>query len=367
MNNIYQGNFAISSINKQSIKDFLIWWGEGLTMLLPGDKSISLSPNKESLTLKINRNDFQVFNADNNSLLHINLSIAEEKEELENLFKNETSKDGLALDIEINKSEVLHRKITLPASTEENLYEVIQYEMDRYTPFKKEDVYFDYIIEERVKEKQLIKIILFVVRKEVLDSVINAIGSGNIYLNKIDIVDIEQPEDSITNVNLLRSHSDIGKSKSSSIRGLLAVSAGLLLLTAVTPFVINFIHIQKLSSELENLEPTVQKVKQLQSEYTKMQDQIGYLVKIKQNNPSIIEMLNILSQVLPDHTHVQRLILEGGLLSIQGSSASASELIPVIDQTGMFDDIRFAAPVTQSGGDGLERYSITAQIMRHNN
>ncbi len=93
-----------------------------------------------------------------------------------------------------------------------------------------------------------------------------------------------------------------------------------------------------------------------------MQDQVGYLIDVKHRNPSIIELLNLLTQAIPDHTYVQRLSLEGGLLSIQGLSASASDLIPIIDKSGMFDDIRFAAPVTQSGADGLERYSITAQI-----
>ena len=361
-NNINHGNLVISSLNMQSVKDFFIWWGEGLAMLLPGDKNISLSRNKESLALIINQNEYQVLNNDGDSLLHINHSIVGEIEALEDLFKNEVSKDGLALDIQINNSEVLNRKITLPANTEENLYEVIQYEMDRYTPFTKDEVYFDYRVDERIKEKQLIKVLLVVVRKEVLDPVINAIENSDVHLQNIDI---DHPENNIKNVNLLRSHGDIGKSKNSSIKGLLVASASLLLLTAVTPLVINYIHIQRLSSELKDLEPTVQKVKQLQSEYTKMQGQVGYLVNIKENNPSIVEMLNILTQVIPDHTHVQRLSLEGGLLSIQGSSASASELIPVIDATGMFDDIRFAAPVTQSGGDGLERYSITAQIKRH--
>ena len=56
----------------------------------------------------------------------------------------------------------------------------------------------------------------------------------------------------------------------------------MLLLTGVTPLVMNYMHISKLSSELEGLEKTVQKVKLLQNEYTKMQDQVGYLLDIKE-------------------------------------------------------------------------------------
>jgi len=334
-----------------------------LSLLLPGEKHSSHGRNKESLLLKISRDEYQVLNNGGEELLYTKQAIsANGSEQLVNIF-NETTKNGdLALDIHINESEVLTRRISLPASTEENLYEVIQYEMDRYTPFNKDDVYCDFRIEDRDKEKELIKVLLIVVRKEVLNPVVDSIENSGIHLQAIDVIDSQDPENSLHNVKLLRSYSDLGNSKKTSTKWLAAAAVALLFLTAMTPLVINYIHISKLSSELEGLEKTVQKVKQLQTEYSKMQNQVGYLVDIKQRNPSIIELLNLLTQAIPDHTHVQRLSLEGGLLSIQGLSASASELIPIIDKSGMFDDIRFAAPVTQSGADGLERYSITAQI-----
>jgi len=333
-------------------------------LLLPGEKHISQGRSKESLLLKIARNEYQVLNSNDEELLHHNQAVAaDDAAQLEALLKSEvTKKSDLDLDIHINESEVLTRQISLPASTEENLYEVIQYEMDRYTPFSKEDVYCDYQIEERIKDKELIKVLLIVIRKEILDPVVKAIEGSSIHLRSINIIDPQDPDRSLHNVNLLRSNTDLGKNKKSSVKWLVGAAAGLLLVTSLTPLVINYMHIQKLSDELAGLEQTVQKVKKLQNEYTKMQDQVGYLVNIKEKNPSIIEMLNLLTQTIPDHTYVQRLSLEGGLLSMQGLSASASELIPIIDQSGMFDDIRFAAPVTQSGGDGLERYSITAQV-----
>lgn len=332
-------------------------------MFLPGERHSSHGRNKESLLLKIARDEYQVLNSNDEQLLYVKQSIAaDSSEQLKSLFKQADQNDDLALDIHINESEVLTRLISLPASTEENLYEVIQYEMDRYTPFNKDDVYCDFRIEGRDKEKLLIKVLLIVVRKEVLNPVVDSIENSDIHLQAIDIIDSQDPKNSLHNVKLLRSYSDLGDSKKSSTKWLAAAAVVLLLLTAITPLVINYMHISKLSSELEGLEKTVQKVKQLQNEYSKMQDQVGYLLDIKQRNPSIIELLNLLTQAIPDHTYVQRLSLEGGLLSIQGLSASATDLIPIIDKSGMFDDIRFAAPVTQSGADGLERYSITAQI-----
>lgn len=335
-----------------------------MSLLLPGEKHAHRGRSKESLLLNIARDGYRIFNTGNEELLHLHHAIVlSDVEQIKSLLKSEgAKKSGLGLDIQISNSEVLSRRISLPASTEENLYEVIQYEMDRYTPFSKEDVYFDYRIEDRIKEKQTIKVLLVVIRKEILKPIVDVIENSGVHLQTIDIIDQENPKLSISNVNLLRSHAEIGNTKRSPTKWLVGAATGLLLLTGITPLVINYMHIQKLSTELAGLEKTVQKVKQLQSEYTKMQDQVGYLVKIKQNNPSIIELLNLLTKAMPDHTYVQRLSLEGGLLSIQGLSASASELIPILDNTGLFYDIRFAAPVTQSDDDGLERYSISAQI-----
>ena len=288
------------------------------------------------------------------------------KKTLTNLFHQSANNNGAALDIQINKSEILTRQLSLPSNTEENLNEVIQYEMDRYTPFNKDDVYFDYKIEERVNEKQLIKVLLIVARKEMLDPIVEAIEATNVYLRKIEIVDTENQEKNLKEINFFRTNNEINKRNTSSNKWLLIAVAVLFVLTGLTPIMMNYIQINKLSSELKSMEGTVKKVKQLQSEYQTMQEQVGYLVSIKDRNPSIIEMLNLLTKVIPDHTYVQRFSLESGQLSMQGVSASASELIGIIDQTGLFDDIRFAAPVTQSGGDGLERYSITANIKINN-
>ena len=192
------------------------------------------------------------------------------------------------------------------------------------------------------------------------------IENSDISLEKIDVINQLNPDHSIYDLKLLRTLSNKSISHNSSVKWLLAAAA-LLLLTCITPLIINYIHIYQLSQELEKMESTVAEVNKLQHEYQKMLDHVGYLVKIKAKNPSIIELLNVLTKAAPDHTHVRRLSLEGGLLSLQGLSASASELIPVLDETGLFEDIRFAAPVTQAGVDDLERYSITAKLVSYKN
>ena len=239
-------------------------------LLLPGEKSTSMGRNKEALLLMIDRDEYQILDQQNESLLYDQQAITKDGEEsLKNVFDKVAIADGTALDIQIRDTEVLTRRVSLPASTEENLYEVIQYEMDRYTPFNKDDVYFDYKIEGRNSEKQLIKVLLIVVRKEILDPVVSAIKKTNVHLRNIDIFDSENSEQNLKGVKFFRANNDISKSKQSSNKWLFITVAGLFVMTGLTPIVMNYIQINKLSSELENLEGTVKKVKQLQSEYQK--------------------------------------------------------------------------------------------------
>ena len=321
---------------------------------------------RKTVILEIGKAAFKIVTENNQSLLQIGEDLSTKHiDQIKAVLDKESAATGnLTLRVNLDNSRVLAKIVTLPASTEENLHEVIKYEMDRYTPFSANDVYFDYRIEDRLAEKDLIKVLLLVVRKEILKPIESMVEDGVIALERINIINLSNANHSINDVKLLRTLSSANHHQS-TVKWLLVAAVGLIMLTANTPLIINYLHINKLSQELEKLESTVSEVKQLQSEYQKMQEQVGYLVAIKEKNPSIIGVLNLLTEVTPDHTFVQRLSIEDGLLSLQGLSASASEFIPIIDKTGQFEDIRFSAPVTLSATDNLENYSITARLISH--
>ena len=113
------------------------------------------------------------------------------------------------------------------------------------------------------KSKQLIKVLLIVIRKEILDPVASAIEKTSVHLRNIDIFDSGDSEQNLKDVKFFHANTDIRKSKKTSNKWLLVAAAGLFVLTGLTPIVMNYIQINKLSSELESLEGTVKKVKQL--------------------------------------------------------------------------------------------------------
>ena len=69
-----------------------------------------------------------------------------------------------------------------------------------------------------------------------------------------------------------------------------------------------------------------------------------------------------LSQVLPDHTYVTEMRVEGDKLRLVGVTRDAPSLIGLIERSGRFTRATFFAPTTRSPTDPGERFHIEAQI-----
>jgi general secretion pathway protein L len=86
------------------------------------------------------------------------------------------------------------------------------------------------------------------------------------------------------------------------------------------------------------------------------------LERRKQTTPSNVIVLEALSQILPDHTYLTELRIEGDKLQIGGVTRDAAALIGLIEQSPHFEHAAFYAPTTRTPGDPGERFHIEAHI-----
>ena len=103
-------------------------------------------------------------------------------------FIDQTGSDRENLFLGIPGSKVIFKRITLPAPTEENLKDVLGYEMDRYTPFALEDVYFDYKIVTRDEANDSIQVLLMVVKKEAIDYYLTLLQRINVRTRCVEVL-----------------------------------------------------------------------------------------------------------------------------------------------------------------------------------
>jgi general secretion pathway protein L len=86
------------------------------------------------------------------------------------------------------------------------------------------------------------------------------------------------------------------------------------------------------------------------------------LERRKQTTPSNVIVLEALSQILPDHTYITELHIEGDKLQIVGVTRDAAALIGLIEQSPHFTHAAFYAPTTRTPGDPGERFHVEAHI-----
>lgn len=102
-------------------------------------------------------------------------------------FIKETQCEESEVYVGLPRKDTILLHLELPSPTEENLRDVLGYELDRHTPYSKEEAYFDFQIIGRDKEKRNIRVLLFVVPKKRLNNCLEILKKVNLSPKSVEI------------------------------------------------------------------------------------------------------------------------------------------------------------------------------------
>ncbi len=266
----------------------------------------------------------------------------------------------------LSSGEVLAKRISLPLATEEDLDAVLGFEMDRVTPFRAAEVYFDHRIAARDAENGRIDVDIVAAPRAPVDARLAQLREwGGTVRSVLVRSDLARPSPYL---DLLPDEHRRGGGVSPYRKVLraLAVAAALLFAIAlVLPIwqgresVIALLPmVAKAKGEAEATDKLARELDRLVADY-------NFVLGRRHATPPVLAYLEELSRVLPDNTWVQQLDIKAlpksHEVTIVGESASASKLIEILEQAKGVQNASPRGSITRGSVPGVERFSISAE------
>lgn len=344
---------------KRGFDGFWSWWTDELIALLPQNLREAVAQRKQRLFVELQGEDVVVrqgTTVQEREIMRTSLNAAE-------VAQVELPQDVRDTVLLMPEDKVLTRSLSLPLAAEENLREVLAFEMDRQTPFSVDQVYYDVYVTERASARQSMSLDLVYAPRTAVDQLIDAVSRVGIHPDVVTCRNGAAEE--LRGVNLLpESRRQSRRIIRRRVNATLASLAVVLFITAVSlPLVQKAKVIRLLEPQLKEAVADATEGNQLRQDIEKLADGSRFLVQKKQSNLLVVQVINEVSRILPDQTWLNRLDIAGDEIQLQGQSSSAAALIALIEESPMLHNARFRSPVIQIPQTDEERFHLSADVI----
>ncbi|HZZ94534.1 MAG TPA: pilus assembly protein PilM [Usitatibacter sp.] len=265
----------------------------------------------------------------------------------------------------LEPAECLVRRVRMPAATEENLRQVITFEMDRLTPFRAEDVYFDCRVLSRDAAAGMITVQLALARREIVDAKLERLRALGTTVTGVTVRDERgQPAD----LELLPSET-LAARYSARERYMVPGAIGLVVLLALVALGVplyykraavmsGFPLLDRARQEAEATDNIAHDVEKQVADY-------NFLLTKKHGTFPVLALLEEVTRLLPDNTWVQQIDIKtvGKTREVQvsGETPSSSKLIEIFESSPLLHNAQTRGTVTRGSQPNLERFMIVAE------
>lgn len=347
------------------IERLLDWWGRELLALVPESLRRAARPQRPALRLELTSGNIRIC-----------YQIDGQMEEIDNIdrrgddreARDELSHTGHARRLERydpHRTRVivavapelgLSKDVELPLAVEENLEQSLSYQIERETPFRRDDVYFGYRVLARDVREKKIRLSLHVVPREIVNEALQLLSAW-------ELQPAGGPAGDGQWLDLRFQPRVYHRNGANRLHLVLAGLNGLLLvaLIAVT-FVRQTETLDALQTELAAARKQADKAADLRDRVREIDTEQSFLARQKKNHIPVVSILEELSSVIPDTTWLYQIEIKDSDLNIQGVSDSASSLITPIESSPLFHDTRLGASVAQEGDGNREHFRLSTKV-----
>lgn len=272
---------------------------------------------------------------------------------------------GRDIELVLRPGHFLFRPLELPKRAAEFLDGIVRAQIDRLTPWSASEAAFGWTPPEQAAEERIGLTVAATarVRIEPYVQALKAIGAKSIVVYTLPPV---RSEDAAAAPAPIRVHEH-------SISGMLGVARvrQALLAALVAVSVVSALAMaasQILGTELEaqldalNSQIAAQRLALTRGDQRGETAALRALERRKQERAATVLVIEALARVLPDHSYVTEMHIEGDKLQVIGVSREAPTLIGLMEQSSRFTEATFFAPTTRVPQEPGERFHIEARI-----
>src|SRR5215469_12072504 len=261
--------------------------------------------------------------------------------------------------LRLGEADVLGKTLSLPLAAERDVDQVLAFEMDRETPFKAEELYWNHRIDEADRESGKLAVRLVLVPKANLAPLLDSLSRAGLSPVRAEIAD--GPD-----AGFWLPLDGVGHSARPGARRLikpLAVVWALLALASIAiPFVRQSTVMSGLNQSLAAGRTAAGEAENLRAEIARLAGSADLVEKEREKVGQPLAVLAAATRVLPDDTYLTEMQLQQRKLTMSGRSAAAARLIGAVAADNEFHNPAFAAPVTRIEALHQEIFTINTEV-----
>ncbi|MCZ6625075.1 MAG: PilN domain-containing protein [Deltaproteobacteria bacterium] len=121
------------------------------------------------------------------------------------------------------------------------------------------------------------------------------------------------------------------------------------------------IRLRRLQKEVEKIGPSVESLRREEEELKRLNKEISSVSGLHERSGEILRILDELSRIVPKSAYLSNLRYREGQIELRGSAENTSNLVPILERSPLFKNVRFNAPSTRRR-DERETFSIKADL-----
>lgn len=271
--------------------------------------------------------------------------------------------------LRLPRATLLQREVVLPLAAEWDPLAVIGNDLDRLTPFRREELVWTAETVARDRDRGRLVLSLSFIPRALMANALAQLARLGLRPEEIEVAlpgagDAPENRDSGTLLRLaLDGHEDRNRKYRRRLKWALCTVGALAIAAIVVPFVRQSLVARALSDRIAALGPSVSEVLALRGRIGSAAEGADAIHALRVASGDPLQALAALTRTLPDDTWLESVTFSHRQLAITGRSLKAARLIGLIAADSSFRNPAFTAPVIRApeGGDEFTIHAEWAQ------